>query len=155
MAGFTQAKCNYAGALLARLFRLDALQSENGLDTADLQGGCTLRVLWGCDRGGKGAGWPLHAAVKTGIWKALASASHVSQVDTQQAAPNPLHASAHTNTAGENRQTRKAHANTAAQKLTRHCLRCWPLTRSLRGVRGSCTVAGLAFTSSSSLRKVD
>lgn len=87
--------------------------------------------------GREGAGWPLHGPVKTGIWKALLLASHVSQVDTQQAAPNPLHASAHTNTGGEKRQTRKAHANTAAQKLTRHRLRCWPLTHSLSCVRGS------------------
>lgn len=100
---------------------------------------CKVRIVWtrlicragvpcvSCGGGRwrrEGAGWPLHAPVKTGIWKALPSASHVSQVDTQQTAPNPLHASAHTNTAGENRQTRK-------------------LTRTQRRINSHGTVSGV------------
>lgn len=73
---------------------------------------CKVRIVWTLlmmylcvlQGGPWRRGWfgqPLHVPVKTRIWKALPSAGHVLQVDTQTAAPDPLHASAHTNTGSE------------------------------------------------------
>lgn len=142
------------------LFSLDALQSENYLDTADLHAVCTRRVPVRSAMEAGGAGWPPHAPVKTGIWKAPPSASHVSQVDTQRAARLPF-TLLHTQTLPEKPpNAEKARPCTAAQKLTRHRLRCRPVN-SLSCVRGSshrvrvAAAAGLALTSSSSLPEVD